>query len=227
MRHFTMTGLAVAAVATVLFTAVPAQARPQPQALTWRITPPANCAVGNPCDITATDVGPLVFTDNRTTTTVTCTGSMLQGFLLTGNNVGNPLGDILGPAATPFTGCTGGGFAFGTTGMFNWFVNGTSYANGVTTGQVWAINAEFFSGGANPCGFQVTGAASFTYANATGLLRFNPAVGLKDQLAISNVSPGCAGKFQNSPANTFTASFSGSYTVTWDSDGTHPQITAT
>jgi hypothetical protein len=222
MRRLAMIGVALAVLASPLLAAMPAQA--QPQALTWSIATPPFCVANSPCDITAKDASPLIFTVSGTT--VTCTGSTLTGFLLTGNNVGNILGDILGPAATPFTGCTGGGFNFGTTGTFNWFVTGTSYAAGVTTGQVASINVQFATGNPNPCTFQITGAASYTYANAGGLLRFNPAVGLKDQLAVSNVSAGCGNTFADSPPNTYTATLAGTYTVIWDAAGTNPQITA-
>jgi len=215
-----MTGLGVAAAATLLFAAAPAYA--QPQALTWTVATPAFCAVNTPCNISASDAGPLVFTNKPTTTTITCAGGTLTGFLTPGNGGGLPLGDILGPAATPFTGCLGGGFAFGTTATYNWLFNGTSYAAGVTTGQVTEMSIQFASGGVDPCTFTISGAASFTYANATGLLRFNPNVGLMDQLAFSNVSAGCGTTFQNSPAN----EFSGSYTLIWTAAGTNPQITA-
>jgi hypothetical protein len=213
MRRSTLTAVALATSATVVLAAEPAHAA------TWNIARPANCTT-NPCNITVKDTGVQIFKDVRTNTVIDCTNATMQGFLLVGNNVGNPLGDILGPAATPFVGCTGAGFAFGTTGTFNWFLNGTSYAAGVTTGQMWKIHVEFTSP-MRQCVFDIDGAASFTYTNATGALRFDPTVGLMDQLTIDNVA-GCGAAL----ANGDQATFSGSDTVTWNSDGTHPQITA-
>ncbi|WP_399884631.1 hypothetical protein ACGH7X_12380 [Streptomyces sp. BBFR51] len=162
--------MACAAAAALGLTVGTASAAPS---TVWTVSP-------SPAAFDATNVGNIVLT---ATIPMTCTVSDAAGTMA--STTGNP-GDVadidamnFGTSASPCTSVLGN---VNTTSVVPWDVVAEDYdaATGVTTGYVGSVTANVTAGA---CSFTVTGQASATYTNSTGILAVNSVAG---ELAVSN-----------------------------------------
>jgi hypothetical protein len=102
-----------------------------------------------------------------------------------------------------------------TTSVTPWHVVAKDYnsSTGVTTGYISGIKANVSAGA---CSFTVTGTASATYTNSTGVLAVNSVSG---ELSVSSVS-GCGTLITTSTKPTFK----GSYAVKVTGSSTIPTL---
>lgn len=181
-------------------------------ASTWNVTGGGHVTAHN-------STGADIFTDTTpaSSPTITCPVSHVKGAGSVPNGVSrtNPLGTVSSyhpgfPGAT----CSGPfGIAFTGVNTTNFNVSGSSSTNGVTHGKITNIGVRATGTGIVNCDFSVTGSASATYTNATGVLSVTGA-----HLHVTNVS-GCAGLINSSD----NATFHGPITIT-NSTGGHPQL---
>lgn len=163
--------LVVCAAASALgLAAAPSSAAPS---TVWTVTP-------SPANFQATNVGNIVLT---ATIPMTCTVSNAAGTMA--STTGNP-GDVadittmnFGASGSPCTSVLGN---VTTTSVTPWDVVAVDYdaATGVTKGYVGNVKANVTAGA---CKFTVTGKASGTYTNSTGVLAINSTAG---ELTVSN-----------------------------------------
>lgn len=169
--------------------------------------------------------------------TLTCSqsgstdASTAAGNLPNGTGLSNPLGTITSLA---FNNCTApsASSVSVTNNSFPWDINGDSYSSGVTTGHISGVNSSVtITSFLGTCKFTVSGNATGTYTNSTGVLHLQQ-IGTTNTLSISNVNHS-GGAVCNSITNGDTATFDtppdtgtlGGYTVTNGSGG-HPTITS-
>ncbi|MGI5439703.1 hypothetical protein ACQEV4_20640 [Streptomyces shenzhenensis] len=170
----------------------------------WTVTP-------SPAAYTAANSGNIVLTANIP---MTCTTSAASGTMQ--NATGNPAtvasidAVTFGSSAAPCTSVLGNVTTVATP---PWTVVGTDYAAGVTTGYVGNVNARVTAGA---CVFTVTGKASATYTNSTGILAVNSVSG---DLAVASAS-GCGTVVTTSTKPTFK----GNYAVKVSGTSTIPTI---
>ncbi|MFE9177733.1 hypothetical protein ACFYN5_15925 [Streptomyces sp. NPDC007126] len=163
--------LVVCAAASALgLAAAPSSAAPS---TVWTVTP-------SPANFQATNVGNIVLT---ATIPMTCTVSNAAGTMA--STTGNP-GDVadittmnFGASGSPCTSVLGN---VTTTSVTPWDVVAVDYdaATGVTKGYVGNVKANVTAGA---CKFTVTGKASGTYTNSTGVLAISSTAG---ELVVSN-----------------------------------------
>ncbi len=162
--------MACAAAAALGLTVGTASAAPS---TVWTVSP-------SPALFDATNVSNIVLT---ATIPMTCTVSDAAGTMA--STTGNP-GDVadidtmnFGTSASPCTSVLGN---VTTTSVTPWDVVAEDYdaAGGVTTGYVGNVTANVTAGA---CGFTVTGQASATYTNSTGILSVDSVAG---ELVVSN-----------------------------------------
>ncbi|MGV9909208.1 hypothetical protein [Streptomyces tendae] len=196
--------LVVCAAASALgLAAVPSSAVPS---TVWTVSP-------SPAAFKAVNVGNIVLT---ATIPMTCTTSTAAGTMA--STTGNP-GDVadittmnFGASGSPCTSVLGN---VTTTSITPWDVVAVDYtaSTGVTTGYVGNVKANVTAGA---CKFTVTGKASGTYTNSTGILAINSTAG---ELAVSNpVNCGAIVTTATKPT------FKGNYAVTVASTGAIPTI---
>lgn len=161
---------ACAAAAALALTAGTASAVPS---TVWTVSP-------SPASFQAVNVGNIVLT---ATIPMTCTSSTASGTMA--STTGNP-GDVadistmnFGSSGAPCTSILGN---VTTVAVVPWDVVAVDYnaSTGVTTGYVGNVKANVSAG---ICKFTVTGKASATYTNSTGILAVNSVAG---ELAVSN-----------------------------------------
>ncbi|SDC14696.1 hypothetical protein [Streptomyces prasinopilosus] len=199
--------VAGAAAAAFGLTAAPASAVPS---TTWTVTPSGS--------YTATNSGNIVLT---ATIPMTCTTSGASGTMA--STTGNPatvaaINAInFGTSASPCTSVLGN---VTTVAVTPWTVVATDYtaSTGVTKGYIGNVKANVTAGA---CKFTVTGKATATYTNSTGIL------------AVSSVSGDLAVSSSPAPANCGTVIttatkpiFKGNYAIK-ASNGTVPKIVGT
>lgn len=163
--------LVVCAAASALgLAAAPSSAAPS---TVWTVTP-------SPANFQATNVGNIVLT---ATIPMTCTVSNAAGTMA--STTGNP-GDVadittmnFGASGSPCTSVLGN---VTTTSVTPWDVVAVDYnaATGVTKGYVGNVKANVTAGA---CKFTVTGTASGTYTNSTGVLAISSTAG---ELVVTN-----------------------------------------
>lgn len=163
--------LVVCAAASALgLAAVPSSAVPS---TVWTVNP-------SPASFQATNVGNIVLT---ATIPMTCTVSTATGTMASAT--GNP-GDVadittmnFGASGSPCTSVLGN---VTTTSVTPWDVIAQDYtaSTGVTKGYVGNVKANVTAGA---CKFTVTGKASGTYTNSTGVLAINSTAG---ELVVTN-----------------------------------------
>ncbi|CAM5660188.1 Secreted protein OS=Streptomyces tendae OX=1932 GN=GUR47_10335 PE=4 SV=1 [Streptomyces tendae] len=163
--------LVVCAAASALgLAAVPSSAVPS---TVWTVNP-------SPASFQATNVGNIVLT---ATIPMTCTVSTAAGTMASAT--GNP-GDVadittmnFGASGSPCTSVLGN---VTTTSVTPWDVIAQDYtaSTGVTKGYVGNVKANVTAGA---CKFTVTGKASGTYTNSTGVLAINSTAG---ELVVTN-----------------------------------------
>ncbi|NEB22505.1 hypothetical protein [Streptomyces coelicoflavus] len=163
--------LVVCAAASALgLAAAPSMAAPS---TVWTVNP-------SPANFQATNVGNIVLT---ATIPMTCTVSNAAGSMASA--AGNP-GDVadittmnFGASGSPCTSVLGN---VTTTSVTPWDVVGVDYtaSTGVTKGYVGNVKANVTAGA---CKFTVTGKASGTYTNSTGILAINSTAG---ELVVTN-----------------------------------------
>ena len=184
--------LVVCAAASALgLAAAPSSAAPS---TVWTVTP-------SPANFQATNVGNIVLT---ATIPMTCTVSNAAGTMA--STTGNP-GDVADITT----------MNFGASGSpcTNELVSSDAVfcATGVTKGYVGNVKANVTAGA---CKFTVTGKASGTYTNSTGILAINSTAG---ELTVSNpVNCGAIVTTATKPT------FKGNYAVTVASTGAIPTI---
>lgn len=176
-----------ALIASIVMSA-PANAVPA----TWTVSP------GGPFTGAA---GTTVLKVQETGVQLTCQSATAAGTAKSGTGLSNPLATL--PAgSTKFNNCSGPfGLTFGVTHVGTWNLNGSTYASGVTTGNLTNINANISGPG---CAATVAGTVNATYTNATHVLATQPNFGL----VFTSVS-GCLGLI----ATGQHASFAGSFTI--------------
>jgi hypothetical protein len=130
--------------------------------------------------------------------TMTCSGSTASGTLESGSGLaGAAIGSI---SALSYTGCTGPlGTVTVTPGGFNYAINATSYASGVTQGNISGVSVKVSMIG---CSFNVTGSAPCNFSNSNSSLNLTAGAGL----SVSGVS-GCLGLVKNGDSPTYVASY--------------------
>ncbi|MFI8945463.1 hypothetical protein ACIGO6_02980 [Streptomyces sp. NPDC053750] len=195
--------VACAAAAALGLTVGTASAAPS---TVWTVNP-------SPAEFTATNVGNIVLT---ATIPMTCTVSNAAGTMA--STTGNP-GDVadittmnFGTSGSPCTSVLGN---VTTTSVVPWDVVAKDYnaSTGVTTGYVGNVKAHVTAGA---CSFTVTGQASGTYTNSTGILAVNSVAG---ELAVSNpVNCGAVVTVNTKPT------FKGNYAVKQKGTGVIPTI---
>lgn len=163
--------LVVCAAASALgLAAAPSSAAPS---TVWTVTP-------SPASFQAKNVGNIVLT---ATIPMTCTVSNAAGTMA--STTGNP-GDVadittmnFGASGSPCTSVLGN---VTTTSVTPWDVIAVDYdaATGVTKGYVGNVKANVTAGA---CKFTVTGKASGTYTNSTGVLAISSTAG---ELVVTN-----------------------------------------
>ncbi|MGA4982218.1 hypothetical protein [Streptomyces sp. GESEQ-13] len=159
--------VAGAAAAAFGLTLSPASAAPS---TTWTVTPSGS--------YTATNAGNIVLT---ATIPMTCTTSGASGTMASAT--GNPaqvaaINAInFGTASTPCTSVLG---TVTTVAVTPWTVVAQDYTAGVTKGYIGNVTANVTAG---VCKFTVTGKASATYTNSTGVLAVNSVAG---ELSVTN-----------------------------------------
>ncbi|MFJ4274071.1 hypothetical protein ACIP29_26340 [Streptomyces coelicoflavus] len=163
--------LVVCAAASALgLAAAPSMAAPS---TVWTVNP-------SPANFQATNVGNIVLT---ATIPMTCTDSSAAGTMA--STTGNP-GDVADidtmNFSTPGSPCTSVLGNVTTTSVTPWDVVAEDYdaATGVTTGHIGNVEAHVSAGA---CTFTVTGQASATYTNDTGILAVDSAAG---ELSVSD-----------------------------------------
>ncbi|MFE7980004.1 hypothetical protein [Streptomyces shenzhenensis] len=190
-----------AAAAAFGIAVAPASAVPS---TVWTVTP-------SPAAYTAANSGNIVLTANIP---MTCTTSAASGTMqsATGNpaTVASIDAVTFGSSAAPCTSVLGNVTTVATP---PWTVVGEDYAAGVTTGYVGNVNAKVTAGA---CVFTVTGKASATYTNSTGILAVNSVSG---DLAVASAS-GCGTVVTTSTKPTFK----GNYAVKVSGTSTIPTI---
>ncbi|MEU6608584.1 hypothetical protein ABZ922_26590 [Streptomyces shenzhenensis] len=190
-----------AAAAAFGIAVAPASAVPS---TVWTVTP-------SPAAYTAANSGNIVLTANIP---MTCTTSAASGTMQ--STTGNPAtvasidAVTFGSSAAPCTSVLGN---VTTVATAPWTVVGEDYAAGVTTGYVGNVNAKVTAGA---CVFTVTGKASATYTNSTGILAVNSVSG---DLAVASAS-GCGTVVTTSTKPTFK----GNYAVKVSGTSTIPTI---
>ncbi|MFD7710753.1 hypothetical protein ACFV6E_37870 [Streptomyces sp. NPDC059785] len=195
--------VAGAGAAAFAMAVAPASAVPS---TVWTVTP-------SPANFTATNVGNIVLTANipMTCTTSTATGTMAS---TTGNpaTVAQINAINFGTSASPCTSVLGN---VTTTPTTPWTVVATDYnsSTGVTTGYIGGVNAKVTAGA---CVFTVTGKATGTYTNSTGILAVNSVSG---DLTVASAS-GCGTVVTTSTKPTFK----GNYKVVVTGTSTIPTI---
>ena len=159
--------------------------------------------------------GTTTLTDTATHSVLTCTTSATAATLKSGHGIpGTSLGSItkltFGSTANPCIGPLQLHFKVTNKG-FPWTLSGSSFASGVTTGNISKIKSSLVGG---PCSLTVggttatsTGKVKVTYTNSSGKLKVLTTGG---NLHVWNVSSGCAGLINSGDPTTF----SGTYTVT-------------
>ncbi|MFJ6072584.1 hypothetical protein ACIQFU_17315 [Streptomyces sp. NPDC093065] len=203
-KNLRRSALVVCAAASALgLAAGPSSAAPS---TVWTVSP-------SPASFTAVNVGNIVLT---ATIPMTCTVSNAAGTMA--STTGNP-GDVadintmnFGASGSPCTSVLGN---VTTTSVVPWDVVAVDYnaATGVTTGYVGNVEANVTAGA---CKFTVTGKASGTYTNSTGVLAINSTAG---ELTVSNpVNCGAIVTTATKPT------FKGNYAVTEASTGAIPTI---
>lgn len=172
----------------------------------WTVNP-------SPAAFQATNVGNIVLT---ATIPMTCTVSTAGGSMASAT--GNPadVADIdpmnFGSSASPCTSVLGN---VSTTTVTPWDVFAVDYnaSTGVTSGHVGNVEAHVVAG---PCSFTVTGKASATYTNSTGVLAVNSVAG---ELVVSDpVNCGTVVTENTKPT------FKGNYAVKATGTGAIPTI---
>ncbi|MCP3765610.1 MULTISPECIES: hypothetical protein [unclassified Streptomyces] len=205
MRRFAV--VAGAATAAFGLTAAPASAVPS---TTWTVTPSGS--------YTATNSGNIVLT---ATIPMTCTTSSASGSMAsaTGNpaTVASISAINFGTAASPCTSVLGN---VTTVATVPWTVVAQDYtaATGVTKGYVGNVKAVVTAGA---CKFTVTGKASATYTNSTGILAVNSVSG--DLAVSSSPAPVNCGSVVTTTTKPI---FKGNYAIK-ASNGTIPKIVGT
>ncbi|CAL9559235.1 hypothetical protein [Streptomyces pilosus] len=199
--------VAGAAAAAFGLTMAPASAVPS---TVWTVTPTGSYTATNSSNIVLTATIPM------TCTTSGASGSMASA---TGNpaTVATISAINFGTAGSPCTSVLGN---VTTVAVTPWTVVAQDYtaATGVTKGYVGNVKANVTAGA---CKFTVTGKASATYTNSTGVLSVNSVAG---ELAVS-ASP--APVNCGSVVTTATKpTFKGNYTIK-ASNGTVPKIVGT
>ncbi len=177
---------------------------------TWTVTPTGS--------YTATNVGNIVLTANIP---MTCTTSGASGTM--SNATGNPAQvatiDAInfGTAASPCTSVLGN---VTTVAVTPWTIMAQDYtaSTGVTKGYVGNIKANVTAGA---CKFTVTGKASGTYTNSTGVLAVNSVAG--ELVVASNPAPANCGTVVTTSTK---PTFRGNYAVK-SSNGSIPKIVGT
>ncbi|MET9353530.1 hypothetical protein ABZY14_11080 [Streptomyces sp. NPDC006617] len=192
-----------AAASALGLAAAPSSAVPS---TVWTVNP-------SPADFEAVNVGNIVLT---ATIPMTCTVSTADGSME--STTGNP-GDVadidtmnFGASGAPCTSVLGN---VTTTSVTPWDVVAVDYdaASGVTTGYVGSVVANVTAGA---CKFTVSGQASATYTNSTGVLAVNSTAG---ELTVSNpVNCGAIVTPTTKPT------FKGNYAVTETGTGVIPTI---
>ena len=203
-KNMRRSALVVCAAAAALgLAAGPSSAVPS---TVWTVTP-------SPADFEAVNVGNIVLT---ATIPMTCTVSTADGDMhsATGNPAGVATIDTMkfGASTSPCTSVLGN---VTTTSITPWSVVAADYdaATGVTTGYVGNVEANVTAGA---CKFTVTGQASATYTNSTGVLAVNSTAG---ELSVSNpVNCGAIVTTATKPT------FKGNYAVTEKDTGVIPTI---
>ncbi|GGZ32910.1 hypothetical protein [Streptomyces poonensis] len=174
---------------------------------TWTVTPTGT--------YTATNSGNIVLT---AAIPMTCTTSGASGTM--SNATGNPaqVASInainFGTAASPCTSILGN---VTTVAVTPWTIMATDYdaATGVTKGYVGNIKANVTAGA---CKFTVTGKASGTYTNSTGILAVNSVAG--ELVVASSPAPSNCGSVITTATK---PTFKGNYAVK-SSSGAIPKI---
>jgi hypothetical protein len=196
--------LVVCAAASALgLAAAPSSAVPS---TVWTVNP-------SPAAFKAVNVGNIVLT---ATIPMTCTTSNAAGTMASAT--GNP-GDVadittmnFGASGSPCTSVLGN---VTTTSITPWDVIAVDYnsSTGVTKGHIGNVKANVTAGA---CKFTVTGKASATYTNSTGVLAVNSTAG---ELTVTNpVNCGAIVTTATKPT------FKGNYAVTVASTGAIPTI---
>ena len=172
----------------------------------WTVTP-------SPSSFDAVNVGNIVLT---ATIPMTCTTSTADGVM--NSATGNP-GDVadidtmnFGASGSPCTSVLGN---VTTTSVTPWDVIAVDYnaSTGVTKGHVGNVTANVTAGA---CKFTVSGKASATYTNSSGVLAVNSTAG---ELTVSNpVNCGAIVTVNTKPT------FQGNYAVTESGTGAIPTI---
>ncbi|MEU2436672.1 hypothetical protein ACFY9A_25060 [Streptomyces rubradiris] len=196
--------VAGAAAAAFGLTAGPASAAPSTN---WTVTPTGS--------YTATNSGNIVLT---ATIPMTCTTSGASGTM--SNATGNPAtvatisAITFGTSASPCTSVLGN---VSTVAVAPWTVVAQDYnaTTGVTTGYVGNVKANVTAGA---CKFTVTGKASGTYTNSSGVLAVNSVAG--DLVVSSNPAPVNCGTVVTTSTK---PTFKGNYVIK-ASNGTIPKI---
>jgi hypothetical protein len=210
VANIAFTGVAVTGMAG--FAPAPAMAA----ASTWTVT--------NGGPFTAHNTRQFVFRDVTANQTITCPVSVVTAAGSVPNVVSKPTGAGIGTVTQfslgrPGAVCPGPfGFQYSWHGvsLSRWHINAASQASGTSVTHV-TITGFHLRGGLIGlfCTFDMSGTASGTYTNATGVLKISRAGTL---LHIHNVV-GCAGLF----ANSHSATVSGPLTIT-TAGSLHPQI---
>ncbi|MFB7497956.1 hypothetical protein ACFC09_25305 [Streptomyces sp. NPDC056161] len=191
-----------AAAAAFGMAVAPASAVPS---TVWTVTP-------SPANFTATNSGNIVLTANIP---MTCTTSGASGTMQSAN--GNPatVASInavnFGSSSSPCTSVLGNVTTVATP---PWTVVAVDYNGGVTTGYIGNVQATVTAGA---CVFTVTGKASATYTNSSGILAVNSVSG---DLSVATASAGCGTVVTTSTKPTFK----GNYAVKVTGTSTIPTI---
>ncbi|MEU4881003.1 hypothetical protein ACH4NV_10430 [Streptomyces althioticus] len=194
---------ACAAAAALALTAGTASAAPS---TVWTVSP-------SPAAFQATNVGNIVLT---ATIPMTCTASNASGTMA--STTGNPATVAaintmnFGSSGAPCTSVLGN---VTTVAVTPWDVVAVDYnaSTGVTTGYIGNVTANVKAG---VCTFTVSGKASATYTNSTGVLAVNSVAG---ELAVSNpVNCGAIVTTSTKPT------FKGNYAVKVSGTSTIPTI---
>jgi hypothetical protein len=170
-------------------------------AAVWTVTPGGGFA-GNAVTTTT-------LTDTVTSTTISCTSSILKGTLVSGNvPTGTHLGKFL---AARFQTCTVGSATFTVTPANTpWWLNAVSYASPITSGNITGIRLALTHATCSAVveGTSATnGTVNIKYSNSSHDLKVLSAGG---NLRIAGVSAGCGTLFGNGD----TVHYTGTYAIT-------------
>ena len=175
-----------ALVASIVMSA-PANAVPA----TWTVTP------GGPFTGAA---GTTVLKVQETGVTLTCRSATAAGTAKSGTGLSNPLA-TLPPGSTKFNTCSGPfGLTFTVAHTGTWNLNGSTYASGVTTGNISNVTATISGPG---CAASVAGSVIAKYTNSTHTLT---TPGTDYGLVFTSAS-GCLGLISVGQHASFTSSF--------------------